>query len=390
MQELLSNSIIKGGLVLSIITAIGLSLKSLVPKIWDLILRKISYSVTIENKTELYSLFNDWLNKNHSNKFKKVLGKTNVIYKEKFNTFKYRENNHNSLFYFWYNKKLMFVNSVREKFDTAFDKENMHMDSYIITSYFSKNIIKSLLNELIEIKNNEVQDNEVIYLYDYNDTYWQKIQEIKSKNYDKIFNDEKKILNDDIQQFLNNKEYYSQRGIPYKRGYLLYGKPGNGKSTTILALAQKFNKDVYNLNLKSIQSDSNLKKAFNLIRENSFILIEDVDVSLNNRDDINKISFNTLLNLLDGALSKENVCVFFSTNHIEQIDPALLRCGRIDIKVEFKNPTKQNLINMLELFYQTKEIPDFNYNNTLSACDLQETCIEIPNIKEAIQYFNDK
>ena len=316
MQELLSNSIIKGGLVLSIITAIGLSLKSLVPKIWDLILRKISYSVTIENKTELYSLFNDWLNKNHSNKFKKVLGKTNVIYKEKFNTFKYRENNHNSLFYFWYNKKLMFVNSVREKFDTAFDKENMHMDSYIITSYFSKNIIKSLLNELIEIKNNEVQDNEVIYLYDYNDTYWQKIQEIKSKNYDKIFNDEKKILNDDIQQFLNNKEYYSQRGIPYKRGYLLYGKPGNGKSTTILALAQKFNKDVYNLNLKSIQSDSNLKKAFNLIRENSFILIEDVDVSLNNRDDINKISFNTLLNLLDGALSKENVCVFFSTNQI--------------------------------------------------------------------------
>jgi chaperone BCS1 len=363
-------------------------IKTLIPVIWNFVLRKISYTAIIENKTELYKLFNKWLDENHSDKFKRVLAKTETVYKAKSNNFKYTQDNHNSFFYFWYKKRLIFVSSSREKFESSASTENMHMDSYIVTSFFSKGIVKELFKELIETKNEEIKNNDRIYLYDFDVMgYWAIVNSINSKSYDKIFNDEKKILYNDIENFLANKKYYGERGIPYKRGYLLHGKPGNGKSTTILALAKKFNKDVYNLNISTIGNDNALKKAFRGIASNSFILIEDVDASLKNRDDINQVSFNTLLNLLDGALSKENVCVFFTTNHIEQLDSALLRCGRVDVKVEFDNPTKDNLIEMLKLFYSTEEVPEFKYKGNLSACELQETCIELPTIEEAINYF---
>tara|TARA_R110000782_G_scaffold144871_3_gene237693 strand:- start:3479 stop:4657 length:1179 start_codon:yes stop_codon:yes gene_type:complete len=388
LESILSNQILKGGLMLSVIAAISMYLKSLIPIIWNVILRKISHVAFIENKSELYPVFNKWLGETQSKKFRQVLAKTETVYQVKSNTFKYVENNHNSFFYFWYNRRLIFVSSSREKFESSSSTENMHMDSYIITSYFSKNIIKKLLKELVEFKNIENKSNDSVYLYDYDVMgYWTIVSSIISKPYEKVFNDEKEHLNKDIEQFLSNKEYYLERGIPYKRGYLLHGKPGNGKSTTILALAKKMNKDVFNLNLSTIGTDNALKKAFRGIHENSFILIEDVDASLKNREDVNKVSFNTLLNLLDGALSKNNVCVFFTTNHIEQLDSALLRCGRVDIKIEFKNPTKENLKDMLKLFFSTDEVPDFKYKGGLSACDLQEICIESSTIEEAIERF---
>ena len=388
MHEILSNTILKGGLMLSVIAAIGMYIKTLVPAVWKFILRKISYTAVIENKTELYSLFNKWLDENQADKFKRVLAKTETVYKTKSNSFNYAENNHDSFFHFWYKKRLIFVSSSREKFESSNSSENMHMDSYMVTSYFSKGIIKDLLKDLIENKNEEIKNNDSIYLYDFDVMgYWSIVGSIVSKPYEKIFNNEKIELYNDIEMFLNNKQYYKERGIPYKRGYLLHGKPGNGKSTTILALAKKFHKDVFNLNISTIGTDNALKKAFRGISENSFILIEDVDASLKNRDDVNKVSFNTLLNLLDGALSKSNVCVFFTTNHIEQLDPALLRCGRVDVKVEFDNPTKDNLKDMLKLFYSVDEVPDFKYKGSLSACDLQETCIESATMEEAIEYF---
>lgn len=386
MNEILSNTILKGGLMLSIIAAIGMYLKSLIPIVWGFIMRKISYSAVIENKTELYSLLNKWLDKNQSDKFKKVLAKTETINKAKINCLNYSSSNHNSFFYFWYKRRIIFVSSSREKFESSASTENMHMDSYTITSYFSKEIVKEFLNELIEGRNEEIQNNNSIYLYDYDVMgYWAMINQINSKSYEKIFNNEKKELHDDIELFLNNKDYYEERGIPYKRGYLLYGEPGNGKSTTILALAKKFHKDVFNLNISTIGTDNALKRAFRNITSNSFILIEDIDASLNKRDDVNTVSFNTILNILDGALSKDNVCVFFTTNHIEQLDAALLRCGRVDVKVEFNNPTKENLKDMFKLFYLTDDVPYFEYEGALSACELQEICIESRTIEEAIE-----
>ena len=75
--------------------------------------------------------------------------------------------------------------------------------------------------------------------------------------------DEKTALLNDIEDFLHEKTHgwYSRRGIPYRRGFLLHGPPGTGKSSLSLSIAGRFGLDVYIVNLASI-NDSSLGKLF--------------------------------------------------------------------------------------------------------------------------------
>lgn len=389
-----TNDFFKGGFILSIFAGVGIYLKSFIPIIRNFILRQISYSTTIESKTELYDIFNVWLYENYNYKYKKVISSstwdaTNIG--ERLNasadesSLYYKENNFNSNFNIFYKGCLIRVEATREKFEAANSTWNMHVDSYTLTSYFSKKGVRDLLNQLIlEFNKNKSVKKETL-LFDFrNHNDWCKQGIVKSKPYDKIFNSEKIELLEDIKNFLDNRQYYEDRGIPYRRGYLLEGKPGNGKTSTILAIANKLKRDVYNLNLSSVSDDTYLKYAFSNLTEGCFLLIEDIDASLRGREKIDKVNFNTLLNVLDGSLAKENICVFFTTNHVEQLDPALIRTGRIDKKIEFKNPTKKDIIEMLSLFYPTCEKLEFNYVEDKHASEIQELLIQSLNYKEAI------
>ena len=71
--------------------------------------------------------------------------------------------------------------------------------------------------------------------------------------------------------------------------------------------------------------------------QRSLLLIEDVDAFFQQRDAVNsqvKLSFSGFLNALDGVATQEGTVLFMTTNHKEQLDPALIRAGRIDQQVE--------------------------------------------------------
>ena len=164
------------------------------------------------------------------------------------------------------------------------------------------------------------------------------------------------------ERFLNDKKLMDELGIPNKLGVLLYGEPGCGKTTTIITLGSYLGRDIFYLNLKSIKTNGELKMIFDHINlEHSgggIIVLEDIDAMtsivmnrsrLNNSIDItnsNKnnlidssedtISLEYLLNLLDGTLTFNDSVVVITTNHLDKLDPALYRPGRIDNLIEME------------------------------------------------------
>ncbi|XP_020080076.1 AAA-ATPase ASD, mitochondrial-like [Ananas comosus] len=173
---------------------------------------------------------------------------------------------------------------------------------------------------------------------------------------------------DDLIAFCNGKDYYAKIGKAWKRGYLLYGPPGTGKSTMIAAMANFLDYDIYDLELTAVKSNTELRKLFIETTGKSIIVIEDIDCSLDltgdrkvkkkkSADDKetedkknaqpplppgmedrekNKVTLSGLLNFIDGlwsACGGERILVF-TTNHVEKLDPALIRRGRMDKHIE--------------------------------------------------------
>lgn len=142
----------------------------------------------------------------------------------------------------------------------------------------------------------------------------------------------------DVEEFLRSAAWYAARGLPYRRGYLLHGPPGNGKSSAIAAVAAhvRYNPAILSLGSDEL-TDGNLRSIFASIPPRSILVIEDVDRDLTAATDDgqvqthnNKLTFSAILNLLDGIGTPEGRVLFMTTNHRERLDPAMIRPGRVD------------------------------------------------------------
>lgn len=166
----------------------------------------------------------------------------------------------------------------------------------------------------------------------------------------------------DVKGFINTPKWYSDRGIPYRRGYLLYGPPGCGKSSFITALAGELEYSICLMSLSdSSLSDDRLNHLLSVAPQQSIILLEDVDAAFVSRDlgtqnptayqGMGRLTFSGLLNALDGVASTEARIVFMTTNYIERLDPALVRPGRVDVKQHVGHCTQWQLTQMYLRFY---------------------------------------
>ncbi|KAF8557301.1 hypothetical protein OG21DRAFT_347071 [Imleria badia] len=162
----------------------------------------------------------------------------------------------------------------------------------------------------------------------------------------------------DLRAFLGRRQWYADRGIPYRRGYLLHGPPGSGKTSFIQALAGSLSYDVCLLNLSERGlADDKLIHLLSNAPERSFILIEDVDAAFNKRvrtsDDgyQSSVTFSGFLNALDGVASGEERIIFMTTNHLEKLDPALIRPGRVDLNVLVDDASPTQAKTLFTRFY---------------------------------------
>lgn len=168
----------------------------------------------------------------------------------------------------------------------------------------------------------------------------------------------KKSIIEDLNNFKNGKEYYRRIGKAWKRGYLIYGPSGTGKSSLIASMANYLNYDIYDIDLTEVDSDSQLKNILLEMPSRSILVFEDFDQLHNpmGHDTLSrKKTFSRLLNFMDGIWSccgEERIFVF-TTKSIDKLDPTLLRPGRMDMHIHMSYCTfsafKQLAFNYLEL-----------------------------------------
>jgi chaperone BCS1 len=159
-----------------------------------------------------------------------------------------------------------------------------------------------------------------------------------------------------VQKFVQSEQWYLDRGIPYRLGVLMKGPPGSGKSSSVIALASYFGLDIAILNLNtSSLGDDELCHLLADLPKDTMVLIEDIDCVFEERkgveDKESKITFSGLLNALDGVAAGEGRILFMTTNHPEKLDPALIRPGRADIRVDIGRPDAGQASRMFERFF---------------------------------------
>ncbi|KZO95672.1 P-loop containing nucleoside triphosphate hydrolase protein [Calocera viscosa TUFC12733] len=268
----------------------------------------------------------------------------------------------------------------------------------------SNTILKSLV---LQAKREYEQDSEhriQIYFADSHGSFrWTDSRHKRPMSSIVLEDETKNMLMNDCRDFLRpeSEKWYADRGIPYRRGYLLWGVPGSGKTSSIHAIAGELDLDIYVITLSSSWiNDATLTSLMGRVPARCILLLEDLDAAftrsttrgkkdngvprdqqqqqqqstllldansmpyssthmhhhtLNGHNqglsDTNTLSLSGLLNSLDGVAASEGRLLFATTNHITRLDPALSRPGRMDVWIEFRNATKWQMESLFMNFF---------------------------------------
>ncbi|KAI1159415.1 P-loop containing nucleoside triphosphate hydrolase protein [Nemania serpens] len=173
---------------------------------------------------------------------------------------------------------------------------------------------------------------------------WYKINNLNSRDLSTIvlpvgLQDQ---LVEDIQEYFSQeyRTWLRERGQPVRKGYLLHGPPGTGKSSLPQALANKMKVNLYLVDLPSLGKNEQLFDLFRSLPDKCIVLIEDVDdwqASLDpgvlNRPPGSYVTMGALQNVIDGVSAREGRIVIMTANETEKLDPALRRKGRVDQEI---------------------------------------------------------
>lgn len=374
--------------------------------------------------------FQNSISSAYSNRFKAVwnyiitnIDKNNTIYriKETHSNFQSSENSSankiktNDIFMVYQNTHFnidenIFVKTETKKEEskdnnsnTKTDKIIIYIYSYIYSLNYLKNYIDNITNNyLSSIKENRLNKRFIYFLDKVNHNEneselkcWREDIFESPRTFNNIFFDGKNNLISKIDFFLNNRNWYYEKGIPYSLGIGLYGPPGTGKTSFIKALANYTGRHLSVISFKLIKTKSQLEQFFfentyndaneknSITFDKKIIVFEDIDcigdiildrLKKNNSkiekksnslkitdviESICEINNNTssivsipkeepitlddILNLWDGIRETPGRILIISSNHYNKLDPALIRPGRIDITHELSNASHNTI-----------------------------------------------
>ena len=151
---------------------------------------------------------------------------------------------------------------------------------------------------------------------------------------------------DEVKRWFNSRQWYKDRKIPWRRGLLLTGKPGTGKSSLAKAMAQDLEIPIYLMDIATMDNQEFYKSWKQALSNTpAMVVIEDIDSVFNKRVNIvaeksQGLSFDCLLNTISGVEASDGILLVITTNHLDKLDEALgvsvdgspvsTRPGRID------------------------------------------------------------
>jgi len=365
-------------------------------RIWDFIVRQCTTSLTIDNSTYAYNLENFnafllWFQKHRFVKFSRSFTfdptweETQENLKDSRIILGAGEGKH----FFTFNGRFFWL--TREKRNTTGNSNN-NMQAYEIHINMFGRSQKKLL-ELVEAFRYRYPKDKVGIYRTTRGGEWNRVADAQKRSLSTVFLDYdiKRTILADIEWFLNNRDWYTSRGIPYKLTFMFWGPPGSGKSSLIKAIASYLNRGVALINLSEM-SDSMLEQAFATSPKDTVLAIEDFDAtpatrtrgrlaqsekdkrgkldapkpandapqlkSVSDAPDENDslasvltgLTLSGFLNALDGLVPLDGQIIFLTSNKVDHLDEAVTREGRMDRKIflgELQDPVIRDFFMML-------------------------------------------
>ncbi|KAG8877428.1 hypothetical protein FRB97_003427 [Tulasnella sp. 331] len=255
--------------------------------------------------------------------------------------------------------------------DRQFVPEHGKQESLVV-SIFGRDhsILTDILKEAQALHKEEESNRVSIFIAD-NYNNWRYSGSRPKRPLSSVILDDnvKETLLEDAEDFLASEKWYAERGIPFRRGYLLHGAPGSGKTSLIHALAGALKLDIYVISLsKRGLDDSQLNELICDLPARCIALMEDIDAAFTHgisRDDESGsastnsttqdaprgITLSGLLGAIDGVAAQEGRILMATTNRYNVLDHALVRPGRLDLHIEFKLATSWQAGEIFKCFY---------------------------------------
>jgi chaperone BCS1 len=400
LQELgKSNPMVAGAISLWGLGVITFLCRNIPTNIFMLIKRECTTSLSFDNSqigtnSETFANFLIWFEKNKWARWTRTLALNGRYYSEAKGETGTVAGIGNGTHFFVYKNRLFFLTRSQMTGSGAFN--NVMYSINIVGLTRDRNIILSMINEFVYDPPN---DKLGIYKYDKD---WDRVADINHRHLDTVIIDssiKNKIIKD-IEIFKKSRQWYIDRGLSYKLVFVLHGAPGSGKSSFIKALASYFKAGIGLLSFQDIK-DNNLDRALSTSSSNNFVLIEDFDSTKSTKSRIKEgrvgsknlsdtrntdtpvievsdrtLTLSGILNALDGVVSLDGTIIFMTTNVLNDIDPAILRAGRVDHIYELGKLRDKEVREYVELMFPNEFRSTTIVFSDIMGCDLQKLYLE--------------
>lgn len=286
-------------------------------------------------------------------------------------------------------------------------------------------------------------------MYSYNGELWDRYLLTKKRSFDSFFHPQKKEILKLIDHFKNKTGIYKYDAVTHSIGFLLYGPPGTGKTTFIKMLAAALERNPITLNFNTIKTNTQILNIFHGItfstqceygnscyeikNERKIIIMEDIDcisdivkkrseekekkkekekkisdeefeieddvsISLSKkkstvdfkRYEKDPLTLSGILNVLQGTIDNEDLIWIMTTNHPEKLDPALIRPGRIHMKIKLDYIQLPEIIEMLQYYYPEESFDPalIQKKSDITPAEVETWCISCTSVNDVIALIN--